>query len=180
VQQLMMGTLCMGLAAGCATADSSWKPPVEFRRIEADYDHTWEAALRTIAERGYVVQRADLQTGRIETDWRLTNPEFEATAIRTRMGDRYSNCGKPGIGQAYRTTEGKLQLILERGPQGSTRLRVDALFQTFRYSLFPMASEKPLGVTPCPSRGRLEDEIRAEVQVRALAAQLERMRRGTP
>jgi hypothetical protein len=176
----MMGTLCMGLAAGCATVDSSGKPPLEFRRIPADYDHTWEAALRTIAERGYVVQQADRQTGRIETDWRLTNPEFEATVIRTRMGDRYGNCGKPGIGQAYRTTEGKLQLILERGPQESTRLRVDALFRTYRYSLFPTASEKPLGVTPCQSLGRLEDEIRVEVQVRALAAQLERMHRGTP
>jgi hypothetical protein len=176
----MMGTLYLGLAAGCATVDSSGKPPLEFRRIEADYDHTWEAALRTLAERGYVVQRADRQAGQIETDWRLTNPEFEATVIRTRMGDRYSNCGKPGIGQAYRTTEGKLQLILERGPQGSTRLRVDATFQTYRYSLFPSPSEKPLGVTPCASRGRLEDEIRVEIQVRAIAAQLERMRKGMP
>ena len=180
VRQLMMGTLYLGLAAGCATVDSSGRPPVEFRRIEADYDHTWEAALRTIAERGYVVRRADRQTGQIETDWLLSNSEFEATAIRTRMGDRYSSCGKPGLGQAYRTKESRLELILERGPQGSTRLRVDATFQTYRYSLFPSPSEKPLGATPCPSRGRLEDEIRVEVQVRAIAAQVDRMRKGTP
>ncbi len=176
----MMGTLYLGLAAGCATVDSSGRPPLEFRRIGAEYDQTWEATLRTIAERGYVVRRADRQSGRIETDWRVINPEFEATVFRTRMGDRYSSCGRPGLGQVYRTTDGRLELILEPGQEGTTRLRVDALFQTHRYAVFPSASEKPMGVTPCPSRGRLEDEIRVEIQVRAIAAQLDRMRRGTP
>jgi hypothetical protein len=177
---LMTGTLSLVLSAGCATVDSSGRPPLEFRRINADYDSTWEAALRTIAERGYVVRRADRQAGQIETDWQLTNPEFEATVVRTRMGDRYSSCGKPGLGQAYRTTEARLELILERGPQGTTRLRVDATFRTYRYSTFPYASEKPLGPTPCPSRGRLEDEIRVEIQVRAIAAQIERTHKGAP
>ena len=180
VRQLVMGTLYLGLAAGCATVENGGRPPVEFRRIEAEYDYTWEAALRTIAERGYVVRRADRQTGQIETDWLISNSEFEATVIRTRMGDRYSSCGKPGLGQAYRTKENQLEMTLERGPQGSTRLRVDATFQTYRYSLFPSPSEKPLGVTPCASRGRLEDEIRVEIQVRAIAAQLDRMRKGMP
>jgi hypothetical protein len=179
-RQLMLGTLCLGLAAGCATVDSSGRPSLEFRRINADYDRTWEAALRTIAERGYVVRRADQQAGEIETDWKLTNPDFDATVMRSRLGDRYSNCGKPGLGQVYRTIETKLDLLLEPGPQGTTRLRVDAWFQTFRYSMFLSSSEKPLGATPCPSRGRLEDEIRVEIQVRAIAAQIERMRRGTP
>ena len=179
-RQLMMGTLYLGLAAGCATVDTSGRPPLEFRRIAADYDHTWEAALRTLTERGYAVRQADRQSGRVETDWRLTNPEFEATVLRTRMGDRYSSCGRPGLGQVYRATECRLELILEPGAEGTTRLRVDAFFQTHRYAVFPSPSEKPLGVTPCVSRGRLEDEIRVEIQVRAIAAQLDRMRRGTP
>jgi hypothetical protein len=175
-----MGTLCVGLVTGCAATDTPARSQADLRRIEADFERAWEAALRTLSERGYGFRRIDQQTGLIETGWLVINAQYEATVVLIRMDDRYSACGRPAVGQAFRTKEAQLHLRLRRGRQGSTGLLVEALFQTRRFLDVPMWGESALGPTPCASRGRLEDEIWAEVQVRAISEQVDRLRKGIP
>jgi hypothetical protein len=43
-----------------------------------------------------------------------------------------------------------------------------------------MWGESALGPTACTSRGRLEDEIWAEVQLRAISEQVDQLRKGIP
>jgi len=180
VRELYLGTLCLGLVAGCAATDTPGRSQADLRRIEADFDQTWEAALRTLSERGYGFQLVEQGTGEIQSGWLVINSDFEATVVLIKMDDRYSTCGRPPVGQAYRTKEAKLHLTLQRGRRGTTGLRVEALFQTQRYRDLPMWTESALGPVPCASRGRLEDEIWAEVQLRALSGQVDRLRKGIP
>jgi hypothetical protein len=168
------------LVAGCAATDTPGRSQADLRRIEADFDQTWEAALRTLSERGYGFQLVEQGTGEIQSGWLVINSDFEATVVLIKMDDRYSTCGRPPVGQAYRTKEAKLHLTLQRGRRGTTGLRVEALFQTQRYRDLPMWTESALGPVPCASRGRLEDEIWAEVQLRALSGQVDRLRKGIP
>jgi hypothetical protein len=176
----MVGTLSLGLVAGCAATDTPGQYQAALRRIEADFEHAWEAALRTLSERGYGFRRIDQQAGRIETGWLMINAQYEATVVLIRMDDRYGACGRPAVGQAFRTKEAQLHLTLRRVRKGSTGLQVEALFQTQRFLDVPMWGESALGPAPCASRGRLEDEIWAEVQVRAISEHVDRLRKGIP
>jgi hypothetical protein len=180
VRELYLGALCLGLMAGCAATDAPGRSQADLRRIEAEFDRTWEAALRTLSERGFGFELLEQRTGEIRSGWLVINPDFEATVVLTKMDDRYSSCGRPAVGQAYRAKEVKLHLTLRRGPRGSTGFRVEAQFQTRRHRDLPMWGEGDLGPVPCASRGRLEDEIWAEVQLRAVSGQLERLRKGLP
>jgi hypothetical protein len=55
-----------------------------------------------------------------------------------------------------------------------------AHFRTQRYSDAPLWANRPLGDAECSSRGRLEEEIKVQIQIRALSDQFERLRRGAP
>ncbi len=180
MRHFILAAVCLGLLGSCGGLEPRRRMPQEFRRLEADFDQTWEAAIRTLTERGYDIRTIDRPAGIIESGWLTINPDYAATVFLTEREDRYSTCGKPGLGQAFRAKEARLVLALQPIRRGETGLRIEAFFRTQRYSDAPLWGNRPLGDAECSSRGRLEEELKVEVQLRALSDQLERLRRGTP
>lgn len=154
--------------------------PQDFRRVEADFGQAWEAAIRTVIERGYDIRAIDRGAGVIETGWLGINAEYDGTIFVTEHQDRYSTCGRPAFGQSFRTKQARLVLSLVPMRRGETGLRVEAFFRTQRYSSMPLWTNRPLGDAECSSRGRLEEEIKVAVQLRVVADRLERLRRRAP
>lgn len=174
-----LAAICAGVLAACGGIEPARHSPQDFRRLEADFGQAWEAAIRTLIERGYDIRTIDRGAGLIETGWLTINPEYAATIFVTEQEDRYSTCGRPALGQAFRAKQARLVLTLAPMRRGEAGLRAEAFFRTQRYSDAPLWSNRPLGEIECNSRGRLEEEIKAQIQLRAAADQLERLRRGT-
>lgn len=171
-----MFLVCLGLLGGCGgRTPRSYQVPVS-RRLEVDIGSGWEAASRVLADRGYEVRSSDRATGAIETDWLTVNPDYAASVFLTRNEDRYSDCGRPGLGRTYRRKQARLTLSLSAAGTSQTDVLVRAAFRTERKTIFfgwPTVLE-------CRSRGRLEEEFLIETQVRALANTLQRFRRELP
>jgi hypothetical protein len=180
LRRLRLATLCLPLITGCGGIPPGASPPQESRRLEAEYDQAWEATIRTLVERGFDIRRMDRPSGTIETGWLFINPDYSATVFVTQQEDRYSLCGKPGLGQAFRGKEARLELVLRSVRRGETAIHIAAFFRTHRYSDSPLRANRPLGDVACNSRGRLEEEVQVQVQLRAISARLERLRRGGP
>lgn len=179
MRRLAAAALCMGAMVGCGGAPAPQsRPPQEARRLGTDFDQTWDAVIRMLAERGYEIRRSDRETGTIETEWVAINPDYHASILVTRNEDRYSACGKPGIGRTFRGKQVRLSLMLSPVRRGVTDLTVQADFRTEARSPLSFPSEAPGDDVACVSRGRLEDEIAIETQVRALSDQLNRTHRG--
>jgi len=172
--------VCAGILIACGGAELHRHVARDFRRVEADFSQAWEAAIRTLGERGFEVLASDRPSGMIETGWLDINPGFVATVFTTDQEDRYSTCGKPVLGQAFRAKQARLALTLSAVRQGETALRVEAFFRTQRYTDTILWSDRPLGDEACSSRGRFEEEIRMEIQFRALSDRRDRLRRGVP
>jgi hypothetical protein len=179
MRRLTLAAVSLGVLVACGGIGSHSPLPREVRRVEADFDQAWEAALRTLIQRGYNIRTVDRSIGTIETGWTTFNPDYAATVFVTEHEDRYSLCGKPPLGQAYRTKQVRLVVTLQPGRPGETGLLTEAVFRTQRYSDAPLWANRPLGDQECGSRGRLEEELRVEIQIRALSGELERLRRGT-
>ena len=173
VQRLATGLLCLTVLGGCWAKSPRSYPVPDSRRLEADFENAWEATCRVLADRGYDIQRNDRAAGAIETGWRVVNPNYAASIFLTQNEDRYSDCGTPGLWRAYRGKQVRLTVTLSPVGQGQTEVVVRAAFRTERRSIF---SQSP-ALLECPSRGRLEEEILLESQVRALGNQLQRFRR---
>ncbi len=174
---LAVALLYAGFLAACGSAEIVRQPPQEYRRLEVEFSLAWESAIRALAERGIPVQSSDPGIGVIETGWFDVNPDYAATFFVTDREDRYAACGKPGLFRAYYRKQARLILTLRPAPGGESALRVEGFFRTRRYSSIPLWPSQLLGDIECRSRGRLEEEVKLQVQARALAAQLERMRR---
>jgi hypothetical protein len=175
---LLLG--CMVLLPACGTKQPGASPAKETRRLEAEFDQAWEATLWTLAERGFEIRRLDRGAGIIETGWLTINPDYTSTVFVTQQEDRYSLCGKPSLGQAYRGKQARLELELRPVRRGEADIQVAAFFRTHRYTDAPLLGDRPRGEVECRSRGRLEDELQIQVQLRAFSAALERLRRGAP
>lgn len=172
--------MCVGILGSCSRMESPRHTPQDLRRVEADFAQAWEVTVRTLTERGFEIRTLDRDAGTIETGWLTINPDYAATVLVTKREDRYCACGRPGLGQAYRMKQARLSLLLHPIRPGETGLRVEASFRTQRYSDALFWADRPLGEIECSSRGRLEEEVRVEIQIRALSDQLERLRRGAP
>lgn len=172
-QYLAVGLLCLGLLSGCGAKSPRAYPVPESRRVDAEVEHLWDATCRVLADRGYDIQRADNAAGAIETEWRTHNPDYAANVFVTRNEDRYSDCGKPGLWDSYRRKHVRITVNLAPAGKRQTEMSVRAAFRTERASVF---SQSPAPFE-CRSRGRLEEEIRLESQVRALSMQIQRLRR---
>ena len=168
----------MGVLVGCGGMPPGSRPPQEARRLGADFDQVWDAVVRILAERGYEIRQDDRGAGTIETQWRTINPDYTASIIVTRNEDRYSTCGKPGFGQTFRGKQVRLTVALASVRRGATDLAVRADFRTDGRSGLSLSSDAPGDEVACRSRGRLEDEITVETQVRVLGDHLNRTRRG--
>ncbi len=142
--------------------------------MEADVASVREAVHRVLADRGYKVRASDPPTGAIETDWFTVNASYSASVFLTRNEDRYSDCGKPGLGKTYRGKQARLAVSFSAAGTNQTDVLVRATFRTERNGLFP----GPPMVLECRSRGRLEEELVVETQVRALTNALHKIRRG--
>jgi hypothetical protein len=177
---LAVAAFCAGALVACGGVEPRPQPPQDFRRLEADFGLVWEAAIRTLIDRGFDIRRLDRSAWVIESGWLLLNPDFTATIFVTEWEDRYSTCGRPALGQVFRNKQARLVLTLSPMGRGETGLRVEAFFRTDRYSGAPLWYTRWLGDARCSSRGRLEEEIKVQIQLRVVADQLERFRRGAP
>ena len=175
---LAVAAMCAGALVACGGVEPARRIPQDFRRLEADFALAWEVAVRVLIERGFDIRTTDRDAGIIETGWLSINPKFVATIFMTDQEDRYSTCGRPGLFRAYRGKEARLVLILRAMPRAEAGLRAEGHFRTQRYSHVPLWPNGPLGDEECSSRGRLEEEIRLQIQLRALTDQLNRLRRG--
>ncbi len=178
VRHFPFALMCVGVLVSCGRMESPRPTPQDLRRVEADFAQAWEVTVRTLTERGFEIRTFDRDAGTIETGWLTINPDYAATVLVTKREDRYCACGRPGLGLAYRMKQARLSLLLHPIRPGETGLRVEASFRTQRYSDALLWADRPLGEVECSSRGRLEEEIRVEIQIRALSDQLERLRRG--
>lgn len=178
VRQLTVALTCMGMLVACGRMEPPRYTSPDLRRLEADFDQAWGATVRTLTERGFDFRRLDRVAGTIETEWLTINPEYSASILVTKREDRYCACGKPGLGEAFRVKQARLALLLNPIRPGETGLRIEASFRTQRYSDTLFLADRPLGDVDCSSRGRLEEEVKVEIQIRALSDQLERLRRG--
>jgi hypothetical protein len=180
MRSLAVAAICTAVLLACGGMEPYRHTPRDFRRLDVEFDQAWEAALRTLIERGFDIQTTDRNAGVIETGWLTINPDYAATIFVTEREDRYSTCGRPALGQAFRGKQARLVLTLSPARRGETGLRAEAYFRTQRYSDAPLWSNRPLGEEECSSRRRLEEEIKVQIQLRALSDQLERLRRGAP
>lgn len=169
-------SVCLGLLSACGGKDPRNYHVPESRRLEADVASVREAANRILADRGYEVRESDPATGAIETGWRTVNADYSASVFVTRNEDRYSDCGKPGLGKTYRGKQARLAVSFSAAGTNQADVLVRATFRTERTGLFP----GPPMVVECRSRGRLEEEFLVETQVRALTNALQKIRRGGP
>jgi len=80
-----------------------------------DVGRCWEAVLRVLAERGYEIERADRESGIIETRWRVVNAEYSSSVFVTQGEDRYSDCGKPGLGKTFQGSKHDSSCDCSRG-----------------------------------------------------------------
>ncbi len=123
---------------------------------------------------------ADRAAGTLETDWLMFNPEYMAGVFVTQHEDRYASCGKPGLGEAFRGKQVRLELALTAIRPREIELVVQARFRTHRWS-HPLVWQGSLrGTVECRSRGRLEEEVALQIQLQLIGEHLERLRRGTP
>jgi len=172
---LVVVCFCLGLLSACGGKNPRDYQVPEARRLETDVASVLEAAHRILADRGYVVREGDPATGAIETDWLTVNGDYSASVFLTRNEDRYSDCGKPGLGKTYRGKQARLTVSFSAAGINQADVLVRATFRTERKGLFP----GPPMVLECRSRGRLEEEVLVQIQVRALANTLQRLRRGS-
>jgi hypothetical protein len=177
---LAVTAVCAGILVACGGVQPHRGTPQDFRRLDMEFGQAWEAAIRTLVERGFDIRTIDPKAGIIETGWLTINPEYASTIFVTEQEDRYSTCRKPDLGQIFRTKQARLVLTVSSVRRGETALRAEAFFRTERYSDVPLWSNRPLGDEECGSRGRLEEEIKVQIQLRALSEQLDRIRRGAP
>jgi len=175
-----LAVICVGLLAACGGVAPPSSAPQEFHRLGADFDQAWEAAIRTLTERGYEIRSIDRAAGIVETGWLTINPKYSATIFVTEHEDRYSTCGRPALGQSFLSKRGRLSVMLQPIRRGETRLHAEAFFRTQRYRHFLFWSHRLADDVECSSRGRLEDEIWLQIQLRALSEHLERLRKGAP
>jgi hypothetical protein len=169
----------LSLLMGCGMVSPGSQTLPETRRLEADFDVACEAVIRVLGERGFRLPHTDRTAGTIESDWLVTNPDYAASVFVTEHQDRYSDCGRPGLGRAFRGKQTRLQVRLVPIRRGETDLRMDASFRTQRSFSF-LWWNRPLGEWPCRSRHRLEDEIALQMKLWILGEELQRLRRGTP
>lgn len=173
-QRLAAGLLCLSVLGGCGAKNPRSYPVPESRRLQAEFGPTWEATCRVLADRGYDIERNDPAAGVIETGWLTMNSDYASSVFLTRNDDRYSDCGKPGLGKTYRGKQARLVVNLAPAGRDQVEVVVRAAFRTERRSTFFQS----IALLECRSRGRLEEEILLESQVRALGNQLQRLRRG--
>ncbi len=173
------GGICLLLVA-CGSQLPRFPAGHESRRLEADFDQAWVAANRVLAERGQPIEAADRTSGILETEWQTFNPEYAATVFVTQHEDRYASCGKPGLGEAFRGKQVRLELALTAARPRETQLVIQARFRTHLWSDPLVWQGTPRGTVECRSRGRLEEEMALQIQFQLIGEQLERLRRGIP
>jgi hypothetical protein len=183
MRRLCLAFIAAELAGACGGGLPQGPPPavVETKRLRVEPRRTWEAAEALLTDQGYTLRRRDRAAGVLETDWHVINPDYNSTLLVTGQDDRYSECGKPGLGRAYGGKEVKLRLEVSPSVRkGETALAVQAVFRTAQYLGLPMAVGQPRGFAFCRSTGWLEDELAVRIQVQAVTDQLDHLRRGAP
>jgi hypothetical protein len=174
---LVLILLGLPLLAGCGgMAPKSYSVP-EGRRLEAEFEQAWDALVRVLLERRFSFRLLDPQTGSLETTWTTVNADYAASVLVTQSDDRYSHCGRPGVGEAFREKSARIVGVLAPHPRAGTHITMRAEFRTQRYSTLGLGPDKLLGTAECRSRGWLEDELAVQTQVRAVKDRLERARR---
>jgi hypothetical protein len=171
--------ICLELLAACGGLPPAVPPPsIVTRALRAEPDRVWGAARDVLREEGHEIQRQDAAHRVLETDWLAINPDYSANVLVTGQEDRYSQCGKPRLGQAFRGKEVRLRVQVSPSVKTEeTALTVQATFRTGQYLGLPMAIGALRAHVFCPSTGWLENELAVRIQLAALGG-LDRLRRG--
>jgi hypothetical protein len=173
MRRLALTVACLGVLAGCGGKSPRNYPVPEASRVAVDLDRTWDAVRRVLTDRGYEIQSEDQAAGVIETAWVANNLAYSSNILITQNEDRYSDCGKPGLGKVDHGKYARLTLSVVPSGPGQTDVVVRAAFHTTRSNLFGAT-----GTVECRSRGRLEEEVLVETKVRALTEKYQQFRRG--
>jgi hypothetical protein len=180
MKRLFAVVLCLELLGACGGLNPG-VPPVSVvtRRLRAEPHRVWEAARQVLGQQGYQIVQEDRDAGIFETDWARMNPEYQASFWVTEQQDRYSECAKPRLGQAFEGKEARLRLQLSPSVKpDETALAVQASFRT----TLVRGGRTAVGQAPprvfCRSTGWLEDELAVRIQLVALGGRLDRLRRG--
>jgi hypothetical protein len=170
--------LGLSLATGCGGMLPRLASAPEGQRLEAEFAQAWDAVVQVLLDRGFSLHALDQKAGGLETTWETVNADYSASVFVTRSDDTFSNCGRPGVGEAFRGKSARIIGALAPHPRSGTLVTLRAEFRTQRYSTFGWGQDTPLGTVECQSRGWLETELAALTQARAVKDQLERVRRG--
>jgi hypothetical protein len=170
--------LSVSLLAGCGGMPPQPRGAPEGRRLEAEFGQAWDALVRVLLDRGFSLRVLDQQGGELETSWETVNAEYAASVFVARSDDTFCDCGRPGVGEAFREKAARILGVLAPHPRSGTQVTLRAEFRTQRYSTLGWGKDRLLGTVECQSRGWLEDELVLQTQARAVKERLERMRRG--
>jgi hypothetical protein len=177
MKRIFAVVLVLELLAACGGLPPVPPASVVTRRLRADPVRAWQAARQVLDHQGYQIVQEDRSTGTLETAWSPINPEYRASFWLTEQRDRYSQCAKPGLGQAYEGKEGRLRLQVSPSEKpDETALAVQATFRTALARGSSGGHARPRVF--CRSTGWLEDELALRIELVALGGRLERLRRG--
>ena len=135
MRRLAVTVACLGVLAGCGGKSPRSYPVPEVARVAADLDRTWEAVHRVLTERGYALQSEDRAAGVIETAWLVHNPAYSSSILVTKNEDRYSDCGKPGLGKADHGKDVRLTVAFATRAPARRDVMMRATFRTARIGI---------------------------------------------
>lgn len=143
---LVVGGLALGLVACSKLHVSPLAPPPHRAEIEADYERTWTALVRALAQQNVPIRAIARDSGVIASD------EF-ATPINT-----YADCGTLGGDQLEGEALVSFTIFTER--DGSrTKVQLNAKMRTQAYRRGTSGKLRPTPVYSCASTGRFEANL---------------------
>jgi hypothetical protein len=136
------------LAAGCARVHvSPLQPPPYRAEVPADYDTTWMALVRALAQQNVPLRAIARDSGVIASDEFVTPMNL------------YADCGTVGGDQLEGEAVVSFTVFAEPNGPRSTLVQVNAKMRTLAYRRGKSGKLKPAPVYACASTGRFEGNL---------------------
>jgi hypothetical protein len=136
------------VAAGCARVHvSPLQPPPYRAEVPADYDATWMALVRALAQQNVPLRAIARDSGVIASDEFVTPMNL------------YADCGKIGGDQLEGEAVVSFTVFAEPNGPRSTRVQVNSKMRTLAHRRGKSGKLKPLPVYTCASTGRFEANL---------------------
>ena len=135
-------------AAGCARVHvSPLQPPPYRAEVPADYDTTWMALVRALAQQNVPLRAIARDSGVIASDEFVTPMNL------------YADCGKIGGDQLEGEAVVSFTVFAEPNGPRSTLVQVNSKMRTLAHRRGKSGKLKPAPVYPCASTGRFEANL---------------------